>query len=244
MANLEPNLANLLHKLADIAKYAKSTNYLASMPPIQVGRPQAASTLGPTGWRWQLLEAILIHAGDPDVDVARWLDGHTPLGIKSEIVPRGIFPRTEQTAAQLASWEFYRGRISEDIEENYASYKENAQESAGELSRLIREGHVEPIGTWGDVKARWPDALATKLATIVKARTDGTTKVRFVVDMRRSGINGLSKCQERITLPRGEDVVNDVLRLLAQRAFQNIWCSPMIRCSPDLGVVHPVAWVT
>ena len=37
MANLEPNLANLLHKLADIAKYAKSTNYLASMPPIQVG---------------------------------------------------------------------------------------------------------------------------------------------------------------------------------------------------------------
>ena len=36
MANLEPNLANLLHKLADIAKYAKSTNYLARMPPIQV----------------------------------------------------------------------------------------------------------------------------------------------------------------------------------------------------------------
>ena len=40
MANLEPNLANLLHKLADIAKYAKSTNYLASMPPIQVGVPK------------------------------------------------------------------------------------------------------------------------------------------------------------------------------------------------------------
>ena len=36
MANLKPNLANILHKLADIAKYAKSTNYLASMPPIQV----------------------------------------------------------------------------------------------------------------------------------------------------------------------------------------------------------------
>ena len=35
MANLKPNLANILHKLADIAKYAKSTNYLASMPPIQ-----------------------------------------------------------------------------------------------------------------------------------------------------------------------------------------------------------------
>lgn len=133
---------------------------VAAAMAASLGRPQAASTLGPTGWRWQLLEAILIHAGDPDVDVARWLDGHTPLGIKSEIIPRGIFPRTEQTAAQLASWEFYRGRISEDIEENYASYKENAQESAGELSRLIREGHVEPIGAWADVKPggqmRWP----------------------------------------------------------------------------------------
>ena len=41
MANLEPNLANILHKLADIAKYAKSTNYLASMPPIQAGSPSA-----------------------------------------------------------------------------------------------------------------------------------------------------------------------------------------------------------
>lgn len=209
-----------LRKATGVQHYVadeSSTKRKTCGAPASLGRPQAASTLGPTGWRWQLLEAILIHAGDPDVDVARWLDGHTPLGIKSEIVPRGIFPRTEQTAAQLASWEFYRGRISEDIEENYASYKENAQESAGELSRLIREGHVEPIGTWADVKARWPDALATKLATIVNARTDGTTKVRFVVDMRRSGINGLSKCRERITLPRGEDVVNDVLRLLAHQ---------------------------
>ena len=24
------------------------------------------------------------------------------------------------------------------------------------------------------------------------------------------------------------------------RGFQNIWCSQMIRCSPNLGVVHPV----
>ena len=36
MANLKPKLANLQPKLADIAKYAKSANYLASCPPIQV----------------------------------------------------------------------------------------------------------------------------------------------------------------------------------------------------------------
>lgn len=64
---------------------------VAAAMAASLGRPQAASTLGPTGWRWQLLEAILIHAGDPDVDVARWLDGHTPLGIKSEIVYLGEF---------------------------------------------------------------------------------------------------------------------------------------------------------
>ena len=39
MANLKPKLANLQPKLADIAKYAKSANYLASCPPIQVAAP-------------------------------------------------------------------------------------------------------------------------------------------------------------------------------------------------------------
>ena len=188
---------------------------LAQAIAQDLGHPDVAGVVGPTGWRWQLLEIILTQAGDPDIDVAQWLRGRTPLGVLTEITPRGIFPNTEQTAAQAASWEFYQQRTRDDVEGNYTSYKEHPDESAGELRRLVAAGHVEEIGTWADVKARWPNALATKLATLVKVRADGSSKVRFVVDMRRSGINGLSKCRERITLPRGEDVIRDVLALVA-----------------------------
>ena len=42
--------------------------------------------------------------------------------------------------------------------------------------------------------------MATRIATLVKAREDGTKKI---VDMRRSGINALAQTEERIVLPKG-----------------------------------------
>lgn len=53
--------------------------------------------------------------------------------------------------------------------------------------------------------------MATRIATLVKAREDGTKKI---VDMRRSGINALAQTEERIVLPRGSDLVRDVLDLV------------------------------
>ena len=55
---------------------------------------------GPTGWRTNLLRAIVKAANDPDVDVADWLDGNTPLGIKQEVPYRGVFPESRQLRAR------------------------------------------------------------------------------------------------------------------------------------------------
>ena len=63
------------------------------------------------------------------------------------------------------------------------------------------EGHLEWIGNWERVRHRRPKALATKLAVLVDDEPDGSKKVRFIVDMLRSGINGLTKMKERIILP-------------------------------------------
>lgn len=87
-----------------------------------------------------------------------------------------------------------------------------------ELDRLVKEGHLEIVGTWEQVTARWPKARATKLATLVKEKGDGSVKTRFVADMRRSGINGLASASERIVLPRACDVVRDALDLLEGNA--------------------------
>ena len=93
---------------------------------------------------------------------------------------------------------------------------EHSEESRKELLRLVEEGHLEKIGTWEQVVARWPGAIGTKIATLVKAKPDGTLKVRFVVDMRRSGVNGAAHCDERIVLPRALDAVQDILALWAR----------------------------
>lgn len=61
---------------------------------------------------------------------------------------------------------------------------------------------------------RWPDARATKIATLVKARPDGANEIRFIVTILRSGINALTRAEERIVLPRGADLVRDILDLL------------------------------
>ena len=53
--------------------------------------------------------------------------------------------------------------------------------------------------------------MATKLAVLVKEKSDGSIKVRFIVDMLRSVINGLAKASERIVLPRGHDLITAVL---------------------------------
>ena len=57
--------------------------------------------------------------------------------------------------------------------------------------------------------------MISKLAAIVKPRADGSLKTRLVVDMRRSGVNACVRLQERIVLPRIQDVVADVMDLTA-----------------------------
>lgn len=57
---------------------------------------------------------------------------------------------------------------------------------------MLVEGYIERIGSWIDVKDRWFDVRVTKLVILVKVRSDGSVKIRFIVDMFRLGVNGLS----------------------------------------------------
>lgn len=179
------------------------------------GATQDWDERGPTRWRWKLIAAVTGYAGDQDVDVAEWFKGNTPLGINSPIIPRGIFPPSLPTKAQRDSAEYLALRGTEvEVDSNYKSFHENEKESKDELARLVREGHLEIIGPWNQVVHRWPDARGTKLATLVKVKADGSTKTRFIADMRRSGINGLSSAEERIILPRGSDLMRDALDIM------------------------------
>jgi hypothetical protein len=194
--------------------YMQSLAAAAEAAAAKIGKRleiTGAMQTGPSGWRWKLMQGITALAGDPDVDVADWMGGCTPLGIKRTIPSRGIFPASGPTDAQLEAASYLASRSSAEVSGNYSSYKENEVHAKTELARLLKEGHLELIGSWADVVARWPEAMATKLAVLVKEKPDGTIKIRFIVDMLRSGINSLIKAGERIVLPRGQDLISSVL---------------------------------
>ena len=208
-AEMTPEEADLAHtRLSRIGRQAaRALGALAGCPQWDEE--------GPTGWRWKLVDAVTKQARDPDTDVAQWLRGHTPLGIDRPIVPRGVFQWTDITKAQEASAEYLAALNGQGhISKNYASFHEHEEESHKELDRLIQTGHLEPLGSWEEVTSKWPGAKATKLATLVKTKADGSLKVRFIADMRRSGVNGMVHLEEKIALPRGSDLVRDTLDLI------------------------------
>eukprot|EP00971_Amphidinium_carterae_P193456 3838981-Amphidinium_carterae.1 len=54
------------------------------------------------------------------------------------------------------------------VQGNYASCCMFGLETSSELKRLVDLGAVEVLDSWEAVLKRWPDAIATRVATIVK----------------------------------------------------------------------------
>ena len=99
--------------------------------------------------------------------------------------------------------------------ENYKSYYvNNGAHAEEEVARIKERNFVTIIKDWTDVLLKWPRATASKVALIVKERIDKTLKLRFVVDLRRSGVNGEAEIPERVVLPRILDFANSIIDLL------------------------------
>ena len=89
---------------------------------------------------------------------------------------------------------------------NDTSFEEHAKEVRAELQRLVGGGHLEEVGSWKDVVTRWPDARPIRIAVSVTLTSDGTKKVRFILEALHNGTNGLIQVQERIVWFLAHDV--------------------------------------
>ena len=177
---------------------------------------------GPTqGFDPELWKALLEAAHDPETEVPKWLQNGCPVGTKaSPIHSCGIFPPSNgPSSAILASRahadlaELHRWR--HEAHKNYVSfYAKGGQLAQEEVSRIERKGFIETFDTWDQVTRRWPNALASKVALIVKERDDGTVKVRMVIDLRRSGGNGYIELPERVVLLRLSDLTASITDLM------------------------------
>ena len=97
---------------------------------------------------------------------------------------------------------------------NYRSFEEAREHALPELERVVSKGYARRYASWDALAAELGPVAVSKLACIVKTRTDGSIKARVVTDLRRSGVNRCVQAGERIVLPRGKDVVADTAFLL------------------------------
>ena len=171
------------------------------------------------GWPVELWRALLAAADDPEKEVlSEWMTTGFPLGIASEIKQVGVFPSTmEDTAAVEASR--VEGIVLEDhLGEltNYRSFVQEVDKAQPLLDEMLDKGRAQLCHSWEEVQTEVGRAARlTKVGCIVKTKEDGTVKSRLIFDGRRSGVNGMIKCRERVTLPRISDVATGFLQLVS-----------------------------
>ena len=162
-------------------------------------------------WRPGIVKAFVDLAGDPDTTLAEWLEEGAPTGVARVIPAQGIFPITEATGA--AHGELWRHWAHLEPRANYASVDENRDMVQAEIDRLAANGFVTKYPSWAAVIKKFGNVVVSKMAAIVKTKEDGSTKLRLIIDMRRSHVNEHVKIQERIVLPRVIDMLQDTLAL-------------------------------
>ena len=168
-------------------------------------------TRGPFG---VLLAAILRTAGDPDAIVGDWLSDPPPIGIMKEIPCTGVFPKISAEDAARAARNYAPADHAGGSTANYSSYLEFTAEADFELRREQQLGFMVSGKSENELRVCGTPLVPSKIAVIVKKRVDGSTKVRLVHDLSRSGVNHRVRLPERVVLPRLGDVMVQALRLL------------------------------
>ena len=169
------------------------------------------------GFQDQLLQQLMTEAHDPDAHVVpKWMNEGFPFGISRPIVRRNVFPNTNSVSASIKTSQAI-GTLIEDWDgraQNYKSFQEAGPKAELELDRLVADGRADLVSSWQEVTdAVGAHAKLPKLACIIKQRSD-VEKARLVIDMRRSGINGLMDLRERIVLSRISDVADSLRHIV------------------------------
>ena len=144
-----------------------------------------------------------------------WAREGVPLGMDQSIPDAGIFPRVEagdalETKTDMAILHSLR---------NYDSVEAQLDKAAIEIDQYVKKGFCKVLAL-EEIHSRFPAGTASRLALILKQKADGSTKRRIVIDMRRSkGNDRRAKIEERIVLPRSQDIVAS-LRVMRAREHE------------------------
>ena len=158
-----------------------------------------------------LWEAWMLEAKDPDRDIPDFMRQGVPMGMEVKIPPSNVFPavvedgeRTDEPAEEFEQLRWTR---------NYSSVREQQGEANIEIQRYIERGYaVRTSWKWIE-ETLGPVGTVSKMALILKEKEDGTVQRRIILNMRRSQGNLRAQVDERIVLPRIQDVVGSLREL-------------------------------
>ena len=156
-----------------------------------------------------LLRLLITAAGDPDDVLPDWAAGGTPLGITQAIPVRGIFPTSTGAAAETDPT-LLEGTSCAAAEGNYASFLEHGALAEAELAKEWRLGYLRWAPNRATLEAEVGPLVPSKMAVLVNEK-GGTTKVRVIHDLRRSGVNAAASIPERVVLPRLMDAAYSMI---------------------------------
>ncbi len=211
---LEGREDTLLKDLPTLGKQECPESFLLAAEDVRRRLHAWAGTNGSWDERLdgELVHHITEHMKDPDVEVVKWVQGQTPLGISCGIVDPGIFPPSDSP---------YESGVDEYVSmngdwDNYTSYAEH-QVGAEELLRQdLANKRLRWFNTYQEMKqAAGGDVTLSKIGVIAKQKAE-KMKLRLVHDLRRSGKNDEVKVDQRVVLPRLMDVVEDGLAVTSQ----------------------------
>ena len=165
-----------------------------------------------------LWRQILSAAGDPEKDVLpKWMVEGFPLGISGPIDYTGVFPKTDADTDSVVASRDEGMALQDELGDhtNYMSFTTAGVKAQVLLDAMVESGRATLLNTWSEVTTLvGSDAMLTKMGCIVKVKTNGEEKCRLIFDGRRSSVNGMIHCRERVTLPRVSDVADSLKRLL------------------------------
>lgn len=161
-----------------------------------------------------LWDAWRVCSRDPEQFIGQWAREGVPLGMDMEIPESGIYPSVEAEDALETKMDMGILRGLKD----YDSVESRKEEAILEVDRYVDEGFCR-IFTLEEVRRRFPEGTASRLALILKQKPDGSTKRRIVIDMKRSKGNERAHIRERIVLPRAQDIVTS-LRVMRSREHE------------------------
>ena len=143
-------------------------------------------------WRYAIVQRVLRLAGDPDVEVGKWLQQGTPVGIAVPIRPSGLLPLVSESPTTSVD------RLREQVQwtHNHPSFglRDGDELPAhGLLQDLVDQGFAMVFSD-KDAAAHWLgcEPVPSPLGNVVRVKADGSLKHRLIQDLKASRVKDAS----------------------------------------------------